>query len=84
MQRNQNTHLAARGLGWAMADSIVWNRCGELVSNNTFGHTGATGTVAWADPLRELICIVLTNKMSHEGSLLRRVSNAVSAAVVDP
>jgi CubicO group peptidase (beta-lactamase class C family) len=85
MQRNQNTHLAAPwGLGWAMADSIVWNRCGELVSSNTFGHTGATGTVAWADPLRELICIVLTNKMSHEGSLLRRVSNAVSAAVVDP
>lgn len=85
MQRNQNTHLAAPwGLGWAMADSIVWNRCGELVSNKTFGHTGATGTVAWADPLRELICIVLTNKMSHEGSLLRRISNCVSAAVVDP
>ena len=85
MQRNQNTHLAAPwGLGWAMADSIVWNRCGELVSNKTFGHTGATGTVAWADPLRELICIVLTNKMSQGGSLLRRISNCVSAAVVDP
>jgi CubicO group peptidase (beta-lactamase class C family) len=85
MQRNQNAHLRAPwGLGWALSDSIVWNRCGELVSNKTFGHTGATGTVAWADPLRELICIVLTNKMSHEGSLLRRVSNAVSAAVVDP
>ena len=85
MQRNQNAHLAAPwGLGWALSDSIIWNRCGELVSDKTFGHTGATGTVAWADPLRDLICIVLTNKMFHEGSLLRRVSNAVSAAVVDP
>jgi hypothetical protein len=35
--------------------------------------------VAWADPQRELICVVLTNKM--DDSLLRRVSNAVVAAV---
>ncbi len=80
MVRDQNTHLNAPwGLGWALADSIVWNRCGELASSATFGHTGATGTVAWADPVRELICVVLTNKM--DDSLLRRVSNAVSAAV---
>ena len=52
---------------------------GELASTSTFGHTGATGTVAWADPQRELICVVLTNKM--DDSLLRRVSNAVVAAV---
>lgn len=80
MVRDHNAHLSAPwGLGWALADSIVWNRCGELTSPSTFGHTGATGTVAWADPQRELICIVLTNKMND--SLLRRVSNAVVAAV---
>jgi len=80
MVRDHNTHLSAPwGLGWALADSIVWNRCGELASTSTFGHTGATGTVAWADPQRELICVVLTNKM--DDSLLRRVSNAVVAAV---
>jgi CubicO group peptidase (beta-lactamase class C family) len=84
MTRNQNPHLRAPwGLGWALADSIVWNSCGELVSPATFGHTGATGTVAWADPVRELVCIVLTNYRVDEGSLLRRVSNAVAAAVVD-
>ena len=80
MVRDQNTHLNAPwGLGWALSDSIVWNRCGELASPSTFGHTGATGTVAWADPARELICVVLTNQM--DDSLLRRVSNAVSASV---
>ncbi len=84
MTRNQNAHLRAPwGLGWALADSIVWNSCGELVSPTTFGHTGATGTVAWADPERELVCIVLTNNRVADGSLLRRVSNAVAAAVVD-
>jgi CubicO group peptidase (beta-lactamase class C family) len=84
MVRNQNPSLQAPwGLGWALADSVVWNSCGELVSPATFGHTGATGTVAWADPQRELICIVLTNKRVEEGSLLRRVSNAVAAAVED-
>ena len=80
MVQDHNTHLSAPwGLGWALAHSIVWNRCGELASPSTFGHTGATGTVAWADPQRELICVVLTNKM--DDSLLRRVSNAVVAAV---
>ncbi|MFT5090673.1 MAG: CubicO group peptidase (beta-lactamase class C family) [Candidatus Latescibacterota bacterium] len=84
MTRNQNSYLQAPwGLGWALADSIVWNSCGELVSPSTFGHSGATGTVAWADPARELICIVLTNNRADDGSLLRRVSNAVAAAVVE-
>jgi CubicO group peptidase (beta-lactamase class C family) len=82
MVRNQNPYLPAPwGLGWALADSVVWNSCGELVAPTTFGHSGATGTVAWADPERELICIVLTNERVAAGSLLRRVSNAVAAAV---
>ena len=84
MTTDQKTHLQAPwGLGWALADSIVWNFFGELVSPSTFGHTGATGTVAWADPERELLCVILTNRMVERGRLLRRVSNAVSAAVED-
>ena len=46
---------------------------GDLVSPHTFGHTGATGTVAWADADRQLSCVVLTNQMVANGSLLRRV-----------
>ncbi|MCZ6676952.1 MAG: serine hydrolase [Candidatus Poribacteria bacterium] len=83
MTTNQNKTLAAPwGLGWGLADSKVWNFFGELVSPATFGHTGATGTVAWADPERQLICVILTNQMVEGGSLLRRVSNAVSASIV--
>ena len=84
MTSDQNGSLEAPwGLGWALRDSPVWNFFGELVSAKTFGHTGATGTVAWADPKRDLLCVILTNRMVENGRLLRRVSNAVAAAVED-
>ena len=84
MTADQNLHLHKPwGLGWALARSRVWNYFGELVSPATFGHTGATGTVAWADPERDLFCILLTNQMVANGSLLRRVSNVVRSAVLD-
>ncbi|MGA1199614.1 MAG: serine hydrolase domain-containing protein, partial [Candidatus Latescibacterota bacterium] len=82
MTTNQNPFLNAPwGLGWGLANSLVWNDFGEIVSPSTFGHTGATGTVAWADPTRDLICVILTNNRVNNGSLLRRVSNRVCAAV---
>ncbi len=89
MTTDQNRGLNAPwGLGWALGRSQVWHYCGELVSPRAFGHSGATGTVAGADPEgarpeRDPICVILPNQMAAGGSLLRRVSNAVSAAV-DP
>ena len=83
MTTDQNGTLNAPwGLGWGLAGSKAWNFFGELVSPATFGHTGATGTVAWADPEQELLCVILTNQMVDNGSLLWRVSNVVSSAVV--
>ncbi len=83
MTTNQNPTLANApwGFGWALAGSRVWNFFGELVTPGSFGHVGATGTVVWADPERQLSCAILTNQMVEGGSLLRRVSNAVAAAV---
>jgi CubicO group peptidase (beta-lactamase class C family) len=85
MTRNQNTALPGKswGFGWGLATSPVWSYFGELVSPRAFGHSGATGTVAWADPETGLVCVILTTRASGEdnGSLLRRVSNAVAAAV---
>ncbi len=84
MTRDQNTAIGKPwGLGWGLATSIVWSYFGELVSPRTFGHSGATGTVAWADPETGLVCVILTTRPSGEddGRLLRLVSNAVAAAV---
>ena len=84
MIRDQNPELAKPwGLGWGLATSPVWSYFGDLVSPRTFGHSGATGTVAWADPERRLVCVILTTRPSGEddGRLLRLVSNAVTASV---
>jgi CubicO group peptidase (beta-lactamase class C family) len=85
MTRDHNGELRAPwGLGWALRDSRVWNHFGDLGSARTFGHVGATGTVAWADPERQLLCALLTTRSAsdREGFLLHRVSNMVQAAVV--
>ena len=84
MTTDQNVGLNAPwGLGWALAGSTAWNCVGELVSPRTFGHAGATGTVAWADPETGQLCVILTNRALSvdNGRLLRLVSNAVAASV---
>ena len=84
MTANQNAHLNAPwGLGWALGRSTAWNEFGDLISPVTFGHAGASGTVEWADPETQLLCVILTNRpLSVDGGrFLRLVSNAVAASV---
>jgi CubicO group peptidase (beta-lactamase class C family) len=71
------------GLGWGLQTSTAWNAFGDLSSEKTFGHSGATGTVAWADPQRELICVILTTRpwRQDRGFLLRRIANVVQGAI---
>ncbi len=86
MTRDQNEAIHAPwGLGWGLRDSLVWAYFGELSSPRTFGHSGATGTVAWADPERQMVCVILTTRPSGEdnGRLLRLVSNAAAASMVE-
>lgn len=57
MIRNHNpAGLTPRGLAF---DAGMQSHC-TACSTQTFGHTGSTGTIAWADPQRDLICVVLT------------------------
>ena len=84
MTSDQNVQLGSPwGLGWALGRSPVWNAFGDLVSAETFGHAGATGTLAWADPVSRVLCVILTNRpySADDGRFLRSVSNAVAAAV---
>jgi CubicO group peptidase (beta-lactamase class C family) len=56
-----NNHNAAgitpRGLGFSVGTAAGSRGCSE----KTFGHTGSTGTLCWADPASETICVVLTS-----------------------
>lgn len=57
MRSNQNpTGIESRGLGFDVGTSLD-RGCSE----ETFGHSGSTGTLAWADPATETIFVVLTS-----------------------
>lgn len=58
MTRNQNpAGLTPRGLGFGVGEGSGSPGC----SARSFGHTGSTGTLCWADPASETICVVLTS-----------------------
>lgn len=58
MTRNHNPPgLSPRGLGLNIGAGWSAPACSE----QTFGHTGSTGTIAWADPATKTICVVLTS-----------------------
>lgn len=58
MVANHNPEgLTPRGLGFGVGKGAGSPGC----SDRTFGHTGSTGTLCWADPASETICIVLTS-----------------------
>src|SRR5262249_49922850 len=85
MTSDRNRNLKAPfGLGWALRDSLAANHFGDLCSPRTFGHVGASGTVAWCDLPRRLICVLLTTNPGacQTGELLDDVSNMAQASVV--
>lgn len=52
-----------RGLGWDKKDQKKQLLPSKLASDQSFGHTGFTGTMAWVDPKHELIFVFLSNRI---------------------
>jgi CubicO group peptidase (beta-lactamase class C family) len=62
MIKNHNPEgLTPRGLGFAVGKESGSLGCSE----QTFGHSGSTGTLCWADPASKTICVVLTSLPSR-------------------
>lgn len=57
LQNHNGPGLTPRGLGFNIGSAAGSPGCSET----TFGHTGSTGTLAWADRASETICVVLTS-----------------------
>ncbi|HVT44154.1 MAG TPA: serine hydrolase domain-containing protein [Thermoanaerobaculia bacterium] len=51
-----------RGLGWQLP-SLDPDGPTAMLSLHSFGHTGFTGTSVWIDPDRDLIMVLLTNRV---------------------
>ena len=49
-------------LGWD-AKSITASSAGRRMSGDAFGHLGFTGTSIWCDPARDLVVVLLTNRV---------------------
>lgn len=62
MTENQNpAGMTPRGLGFAVGEKSG----SPGSSEKTFGHTGSTGTLCWADPATDTVCVVLTSLPSR-------------------
>jgi CubicO group peptidase (beta-lactamase class C family) len=66
------------GLGWKVGSDAFYDGSPAEI----FGHAGATGTLCWADPKRQLIFVLFTNRpeVNDKSHLLRRVSRVVADA----
>jgi beta-glucosidase-like glycosyl hydrolase/CubicO group peptidase (beta-lactamase class C family) len=63
-----------RGLGFDKPQiGTAGPTCG-CVSMSSFGHTGFTGTIAWADPTTEIIYIFLSNRTYPDSNLPNKLS----------
>ncbi|MDI9257111.1 glycoside hydrolase family 3 N-terminal domain-containing protein [Flavobacterium sedimenticola] len=63
-----------RGLGY---DKPQINGAGPTcgcVSKSSFGHTGFTGTMAWADPETEIVYVFLSNRTYPDSNLPNKLS----------
>lgn len=68
------------------------NSCSDLASKNSFGHTGFTGCLAWADPDYNLIFIFLSNRtfpnsknnLINKLSIRQRIQTLVYQSIIKP
>ncbi len=82
----QNVAAFGRSPGWDVFSDYSSNN-GDLLSPNTYGHTGYTGTSVTIDPDNDIGIILLTNRVhpNDAGSVVRLralVTNAVAGAVL--
>ena len=61
----KTSHISRRGLGFDKPDKLnpTKSPCAEEAPAEVVGHTGFTGTCAWADPKNRLVFVFLSNRI---------------------
>ncbi|MGH7584788.1 MAG: serine hydrolase domain-containing protein [Gemmatimonadales bacterium] len=77
---------SSRAIGWDTPS--IRSSAGTRLSNWSFGHTGFTGTSIWIDPSRQLVVVLLTNRVhptreNTRNILLRRAVADAAAELAD-
>jgi CubicO group peptidase (beta-lactamase class C family) len=71
------------GLGWRLNHPGTAASWGDTLGPDVYGHTGATGTLAWVDPPAKGFCLIFTTGLhARNHDKLVAVSNALAAAFV--
>ncbi|HEV7702943.1 MAG TPA: serine hydrolase domain-containing protein [Gemmatimonadaceae bacterium] len=60
--RQNQPEGSSRALGWDTPSEN--SSAGHYMSARSFGHTGYTGTSIWIDPTRDLVIVLLTNRVN--------------------
>jgi CubicO group peptidase (beta-lactamase class C family) len=60
--RQNQPEGSSRALGWDTPSEN--SSAGHYMSASAFGHTGYTGTSIWIDPTRDIVIVLLTNRVN--------------------
>jgi CubicO group peptidase (beta-lactamase class C family) len=83
--RQNQPEGSSRALGWDTPSEN--SSAGSYMSARSFGHTGYTGTSIWIDPTRDIVIVLLTNRVNPTrdtpkfGMLRAVVANAVMTSL---
>jgi len=82
--KRQSTQ-SRRGWGWDKPEQEKDNggSAGDLAPKSSFGHTGFTGTCAWADPENDLIYIFLSNRVYPDPNNKRLLREGIRTEIHD-
>ncbi|MBD3628727.1 glycoside hydrolase family 3 N-terminal domain-containing protein [Cyclobacterium sp.] len=81
---SKQSFQSRRALGWDKPDPEKdKGPTGNLAPPGTFGHTGFTGTAAWADPENQLIYIFLSNRVHPDAGNNRLLRDNVRSDIQD-
>lgn len=62
VKRQESVKHSSRALGWD-TPSRIFSTSGRYFSNESIGHTGFTGVSLWIDLKREIVVILLSNRV---------------------
>lgn len=82
-QRAERVEGSSRAIGWDTPAGR--STAGRYFSAASFGHTGFTGTSLWVDPEREVIAVLLTNRVhpTRENRKISDVRRAFHDAIME-